>query len=193
MSYRSSLSAVLADVVAPAAEVTGERGRFPRAAVTALGRAGLLGLTAPTADGGGGRGCAEAAEVVARTARVCPATAAVLTSHFAAVAALGVYGNPWLRGEIAAGRHLATLALGDIGPEGLLAEEGTGRRHLSPGEAARPPSAPVVSSPCGPGGAQWSPQVRRTVISGRPRHGRHLGRPCRRPCRGVPGGRTGAA
>ncbi|OQQ19192.1 hypothetical protein B0675_20500 [Streptomyces sp. M41(2017)] len=132
MSYRSSLSAVLADVVAPAAEVTGEQGRFPRAAVTALGRAGLLGLTAPPADGGGGRGCAEAAEVVARTARVCPATAAVLTSHFAAVAALGAYGNPWLRGEIAAGRHLATLALGDIGPEGLRAEEGTGRRHLRP-------------------------------------------------------------
>ncbi|MCX5280101.1 acyl-CoA dehydrogenase family protein [Streptomyces sp. NBC_00198] len=133
MSYRSSLSKVLADVVAPAAEVTGEQGRFPRAAVTALGRAGLLGLTARAADGGGGRGCAEAAEVVARTARVCPATAAVLTSHFAAVAALGVYGNPWLRGEIAAGRHLATLALGDIGPEGFLAEEGTGRRHLWPG------------------------------------------------------------
>ncbi|MGW6259081.1 acyl-CoA dehydrogenase family protein [Streptomyces sp. NPDC055085] len=133
MSYRSSLSAVLADVVAPAAEVAGEQGRFPRAAVTALGRAGLLGLTAATADGGGGRGCAEAAEVVARTARVCPATAAVLTSHFAAVTALGVYGSPWLRGEIAAGRHLATLALGDVGPEGHLVDAGAGRRHLSPG------------------------------------------------------------
>ncbi|MEU8792928.1 acyl-CoA dehydrogenase family protein [Streptomyces sp. NPDC048643] len=135
MSYRSSLSAVLADVVAPAAEVTGEQGRFPRTGVTALGRAGLLGLTVAVADGGGGRGCAEAAEVVARTARVCPATAAVLTSHFAAVAALGRYGSSWLRGEIAAGRHLATLALGDRGPAGSApAGEGAGRWPPAPGE-----------------------------------------------------------
>ncbi|MFF0140556.1 acyl-CoA dehydrogenase family protein [Streptomyces sp. NPDC005227] len=135
MSYRSSLSAVLADVVAPAAEVTGGQGRFPRAAVTALGRAGLLGLTAPAADGGGGRGSAEAAEVVARTASVCPATATVLTSHFAAVAALGMYGSAWLRGEIAAGRHLATLALGEggAGGSGLAGERADGW-PLLPGE-----------------------------------------------------------
>ncbi|MET7742949.1 acyl-CoA dehydrogenase family protein [Streptomyces sp. NPDC005385] len=135
MSYRSSLSAVLADVVAPAAEVTGGRGRFPRTAVTALGRAGLLGLTAAAPDGGGGRGRAEAAEVVARTASVCPATAAVLTSHFAAVAALGVYGSAWLRGEIAAGRHLGTLALGGGGPgERAPAGEGAERWPPLPGE-----------------------------------------------------------
>ncbi|MCT9083943.1 acyl-CoA dehydrogenase family protein [Streptomyces fulvoviolaceus] len=55
----------------------------------------------------------EAAEVVARTARVCPATAAVLQSHYTAVAVIDSYGSPWVCGEIAAGRHLGSLALAE--------------------------------------------------------------------------------
>lgn len=51
--------------------------------------------------------------MVARTARVCPATAAVLQSHYTAVAVIEAYGCPWTRGEIAAGRHLASLALAE--------------------------------------------------------------------------------
>lgn len=113
MSYRTALSEVLTGVVGPAAEATALRGRFPRGAVTALGRAGLLGLTVSTELGGGGQGLPAAADVVARTARVCPATAAVLRSHYTAVAVLEAYGGPWLRAEIAAGRHLASLALAE--------------------------------------------------------------------------------
>jgi alkylation response protein AidB-like acyl-CoA dehydrogenase len=71
----------------------------------------LLGLTVSTDFGGAGLGLPEAAEVVARTARVCPATAVVLRSHYAAVAVIESYGSPWVRGEIAAGRHLGSLAL----------------------------------------------------------------------------------
>ncbi|MGW3914151.1 acyl-CoA dehydrogenase family protein [Streptomyces sp. NPDC005070] len=111
MSYRTSLSAVLAAVVAPAAELTAGEGRFPREAVSALGRAGLLGLTVPRESGGAGLGLPEAADVVARTARVCPATAVVLASHFAAVAAIESCGGSWVREEVAAGRHLVSLAL----------------------------------------------------------------------------------
>ncbi|MCW8384604.1 acyl-CoA dehydrogenase family protein [Streptomyces justiciae] len=131
MSYRTALSEILTSVVAPAAELTGVRGRFPRAAVTALGRAGLLGLTVSTAHGGGGRGLPEAADVVARTACVCPATAAVLQSHYAAVAVIEVYGGSWVRTEIAAGRHLSSLALAEtevLGEEGLLAPHSTAVR-----------------------------------------------------------------
>ncbi|MEV6194118.1 acyl-CoA dehydrogenase family protein [Streptomyces sp. NPDC051920] len=111
MSYRTSLSAVLAESVAPAAELAAGRGRFPRGAVSALGRAGLLGLTVAQEYGGAGLGLSAALDVVGRTARVCPATAAVLASHFAAVAAVESCGGSWVRGEIAAGRHLVSLAL----------------------------------------------------------------------------------
>ncbi|MEU4171908.1 acyl-CoA dehydrogenase family protein [Streptomyces sp. NPDC026665] len=111
MSYRTSLSAVLAESVAPAAEPAAGQGRFPRGAVSALGRAGLLGLTVAQEYGGAGLGLSEALDVVGRTARVCPATAAVLASHFAAVAAIDSCGGSWVREEIAAGRHLVSLAL----------------------------------------------------------------------------------
>lgn len=122
MSYRTALSEVLTRVVAPSAEITGTEGRFPRGAVTAFGATGLLGLTVSTEFGGAGMGLPEAAEVVARTARVCPATAAVLQSHYTAVAVIEPYGSSWVRGEIAAGRHLCSLALmeeDDIGEQGM--------------------------------------------------------------------------
>ncbi|MFF3565831.1 acyl-CoA dehydrogenase family protein [Streptomyces sp. NPDC002574] len=111
MSHHAAFSRVLSSVIEPSAERTGGEGRFPRASVTALGRAGLLGLTVSADLGGGGLGLSDAAEVVARTARACAATAAVLQSHYAAVAVVEAYGSPWLRGEIAAGRHLGSLAL----------------------------------------------------------------------------------
>lgn len=117
MSYRTALAEVLTRAVAPCAELTGAEGRFPRAAVNALGATGLLGLTVAPEFGGAGLGLPEAAEVVARTACVCPATAAVLQAHYTAVAVIESYGSPWVRGEIAAGRHLSSLA---------LAEDGTG-------------------------------------------------------------------
>lgn len=154
MSYRTVLAEVLTRAVAPCAELTGAEGRFPRGAVTALGATGLLGLTVSTEFGGAGLGLTEAAEVVARTARVCPPTAAVLQAHYTAVAVIESCGSPWVRAEIAAGRHLSSLALaedatGGHGEEaqllvprctavrsgGVVALRGRKRRVVAAGEA----------------------------------------------------------
>ncbi|MFD3457887.1 acyl-CoA dehydrogenase family protein [Streptomyces sp. NPDC058691] len=113
MSHHAAFAHVLSNVIEPFAERTGAERRFPRAAVTALGQAGLLGLTVSADLGGGGLRLSDAADVVARTAAACPATAAVLQSHYAAVAVIEAHGSPWMRAEIAAGRHLGSLALAE--------------------------------------------------------------------------------
>ena len=91
-----------------------------------------------------GSGCRRPPTWSARTARVCPATAAVLPSHYAAVAVIESYGGPWVRGEIAAGRHLASLALAEGGSGEQEAEARTATRAV-----ASRPSAPPMWSPCG--------------------------------------------
>lgn len=130
MSYRSALSYVLSSTVEPCAEQTSASGRFPRASVAALAEAGLLGLTVSPHLGGGGLGLVEAADVVTQVSRACPATGAVLRSHYAAVACVEAYGTPWLRRRIAEGHHLSTLALtdagdGDGGPSGVAPPGGS--------------------------------------------------------------------
>ncbi|MEV6738894.1 acyl-CoA dehydrogenase family protein [Streptomyces sp. NPDC051104] len=129
MSYRSALSYVLSSTIEPCAEQTSARERFPRASVVALGEARLLGLTASAHLGGGGLGLVEAAEVVTEVSRACPATGAVLRSHYAAVAFIEAYGTPWMRRKVAGGHHLSTLALADVGDGG------------GPGDAAVPTSS----------------------------------------------------
>src|SRR5262245_23156388 len=108
MSYRSALSSVLSNTIAPSAEQTSAHERFPRASVAALGEAGLLGLTIAADVGGAGLGLTEATDVVDRISRACPATGAVLRSHYAAVTFLEAYGSPWVRRKVAVGHHLST-------------------------------------------------------------------------------------
>lgn len=118
MSYRSALASVLSSAIASSAEQTSVTARFPRASVAALAEAGILGLTVRADLGGGGLGLTEAAEVVTRVSRLCPATGAVLRSHYAAVAFIEEYGSPWVRRKVAAGHHLSTLALTDADERG---------------------------------------------------------------------------
>ncbi|MFD9958214.1 acyl-CoA dehydrogenase family protein [Amycolatopsis sp. NPDC059020] len=130
MSLSEEVARIVASAVDPAAATADQLARFPRGAVTTLGRKGVLGMPAARRLGGGGHGLAETARVVERVAVSCAGTATVLRSHFAAAAVLDVHGTPEVRADLAAGRHLSTLAVFDAGPDRLfLSPEGTARGH----------------------------------------------------------------
>ncbi|HXM57980.1 MAG TPA: acyl-CoA dehydrogenase family protein [Candidatus Dormibacteraeota bacterium] len=101
-------------VEAAAADVDA-KGTFPRASIQALAEAGLLGLASSSDVGGGGQGMRAAAAVIERLARSCASTAMVTTMHYCATAVLEAHGPEAVRREIAAGRHLTTLAFSEVG------------------------------------------------------------------------------
>ncbi|MBO0683577.1 MAG: acyl-CoA/acyl-ACP dehydrogenase [Candidatus Dormibacteraeota bacterium] len=90
-------------------------GRFPRLSVDALSEAGLLGLTSAPEVGGRGEGMRAAATVVERLARACASSAMVTLMHYCAAAVVEAHGPEEVRREIAAGRHLSTLAFSEVG------------------------------------------------------------------------------
>jgi alkylation response protein AidB-like acyl-CoA dehydrogenase len=129
MSCIEVLEPVVRTVISPAALDTDRLARFPRDAVDALGRAGLLGLVSATEVGGMGLGLAEASKVVEHIARECPSTAMVLTMHYAGTVLIEKYGPPDVRRAIAEGRHLTTLAWSETGTRShFWAPVGTAQR-----------------------------------------------------------------
>lgn len=133
MTYLARLDTIIRDIIEPAAVATDRDAAFPRAAVRALGEAGLLGLTSAAEVGGMGLGLAEAAQVVERIAQACPSTAMVVTMHYCGTAVLEKFGSEAIRRDIAAGRHLTTLAWSEAGsrshfwaPVGTAARDGEG-------------------------------------------------------------------
>ena len=113
--YLDALEDVINDVVAPAAVEIDRTAAFPRAAVDALGHAGLLGLVSAAEVGGQAQGPRAAALVVERLARECGSTAMVICMHFAGTAVIERHGPRDVREAIAAGRHLTTLAFSEQG------------------------------------------------------------------------------
>jgi isovaleryl-CoA dehydrogenase len=111
----AALQRVIEEVIAPAAAKVDRDGTFPRPQVEALQREGILGLTVPASYGGGGKGLPEAEEVVREIGAVCGSTAMVVTMHFSASAALVAADRSDALAEIAAGRHLTTLAFSETG------------------------------------------------------------------------------
>jgi isovaleryl-CoA dehydrogenase len=109
------LEDVVVGVVEPAAVVVDRDGSFPRAAIDALGAAGLLGLVSSTDVGGAGGSHSEAAAVVERLARACASTAMIVEMHYCATTVIEGHGPPSIREDIAAGRHLSTLAFSEAG------------------------------------------------------------------------------
>jgi alkylation response protein AidB-like acyl-CoA dehydrogenase len=105
-------------LAAHAAAVDAEA-RFPEESIAALRDAGLLGLTLATAVGGRGQPPRVFAAVVEELARADASTAMIYVMHVAAsnviAASTTLAGKEALLGEIAAGRHLTTLAFSERG------------------------------------------------------------------------------
>src|SRR5438128_494279 len=122
MSERGDLKqaeSVAREVLAQHAVDVDRTARWPSESVTALGQAGLLGLTIPADLGGSGAGVRTFAAVARILAERCASTAMIYLMHVCGVQViLGAAGFPRraavLR-DVAAGRHLCTLAFSEKG------------------------------------------------------------------------------
>ena len=93
--------------------------RFPAESVEALSRNGLLGLCVDEAHGGLGESPRTFAAVAEELATACPSTAMIFVMHVSAAQAIASSETLEARSEtlreIAAGRHLTTLAFSETG------------------------------------------------------------------------------
>ena len=110
-----ALTAVIDQVVAPAAADVDRDATFPDASIAALADAGILGLVSAREVGGGGAGLDAAAGVIEQLAGACGSTAMVVLMHYAATAMIEAHGSDALRRSIAGGGHLTTLAFSEAG------------------------------------------------------------------------------
>src|SRR5690349_5376640 len=148
--YLETVDQIIKEVIAPAAADIDQQGTFPRAAIEALGRAGLLGLISANEVGGLGQGHRAATIVVERIASACASTAMVVCMHYCGTAVIEAYGPKAVREAVARGEHLTTLAFSEVGsrrifglrsarPNKLMAAS-----ELTPAKAGRrPPERPT--------------------------------------------------
>jgi alkylation response protein AidB-like acyl-CoA dehydrogenase len=108
--------------VAPVAAVAREHAAsvdaeavFPTATIDAARKASLFGVLSSKDVGGHGLGIRQAAAVVEQVARECGSSAMVLTMHYCGAAVIEAHGSKQVRSDIAAGRHLSTLAFSEAG------------------------------------------------------------------------------
>jgi alkylation response protein AidB-like acyl-CoA dehydrogenase len=108
-------------VLAPSAGQNDKAGRFSTEAVALLGESGLLGLMLPTDVGGSGLGPRSLATIIATLAEADASVAMVYLMHTLGATAISAARPGATQGvtpilkEIAAGRHLSTLAFSEAG------------------------------------------------------------------------------
>src|SRR5262245_58589486 len=118
-AWVAKAEAVARAVLARHADDVDSKGRWPAESVAALVEVGLLGLTVPVELGGAGAGPTTFAAVTRTLAGQCASTAMIYLMHVCATQVL-VQAPPFplrepvLR-QIAAGRHLGTLAVSEKG------------------------------------------------------------------------------
>jgi alkylation response protein AidB-like acyl-CoA dehydrogenase len=108
---------VARDVIEKESAAVDRERKFPRAGMKALGEAGLLGLTLAKKWGGLEQGPRAFASVVETIGRACPSTGMVYVMHVCAanVIAAAAPPNEKLLRDIAAGKHVSTLAFSEKG------------------------------------------------------------------------------
>lgn len=114
-AYLDPLEKIISEVIAPSAHEIDETAAFPRAALQALGQAGLLGLISATDVGGRGEAHRAATLVVERIGSACASTAMIVCMHYSATAVIEAHGQREVREEIAKGKHITTLAFSESG------------------------------------------------------------------------------
>ncbi|MDQ3006022.1 MAG: acyl-CoA dehydrogenase family protein, partial [Chloroflexota bacterium] len=115
LSYLDTLEKIAVEVIRTAAVEIDQTGAFPRAAMDALSKGGLLGLISAQEVGGKGQGLRAAALVIERVAQECASTAMVLCMHYAGTAVIEAHGPLSIRQAIANGKHITTLAFSEKG------------------------------------------------------------------------------
>jgi alkylation response protein AidB-like acyl-CoA dehydrogenase len=116
---RTEAEAIARDVAGPHAAQVDAEGRFPAETIAALGSSGLLGLCVGRENGGRGLGPRAFAAATEEIAERCSSSAMVFVMHVTGQQAISasstLAGQAALLGEIAAGRHLTTLAFSEKG------------------------------------------------------------------------------
>lgn len=117
--YVAAAAALSREVLAAHAAEVDTAGRFPGEAIEALARSGLSGLFAPGQLGGGGQGARVFAAVVEELGRGCASSAMIYLMHVTAsqaiAASITLDSRDAILREIAAGKHLTTLAFSESG------------------------------------------------------------------------------
>jgi alkylation response protein AidB-like acyl-CoA dehydrogenase len=115
----ATVTSIARDVAAPNAADVDARARFPEETLAALAAAGLLGLCVPAALGGKGLGPRAFAAAAEELAQACSSSAMVFVMHVTAAQAIAssktLADRDALLAQIAAGKHLTTLALSEKG------------------------------------------------------------------------------
>jgi len=114
-TWLERIEPITREVIAPAAAEIDSTGAFPRAALTAMGKAGLLGLISSREVGGLGEGHRAAMQVVERIAHECASTAMVVCMHYCGAAVIEAFGQRNVREALARGEHVTTLAFSENG------------------------------------------------------------------------------
>jgi alkylation response protein AidB-like acyl-CoA dehydrogenase len=118
-SHLDNARALAAGVVSAHAVAVDEAGRFPEENLSAIAASGLLGLGVATELGGSGESMRTFAAVVEELATACPSTAMIYVMHVTAAQAIAssatLEERETILREIAAGRHLTTLAFSETG------------------------------------------------------------------------------